>query len=56
MLKTSKADREDLEDALADKADAQQVNRKVSVIQFDATCDDITKNIELTMEKLHKQV
>lgn len=29
LLKTIKADREDLEDALADKADAQAINRKV---------------------------
>lgn len=29
VLKTVKADREDLEDALADKADAQAVKRKV---------------------------
>lgn len=30
LLKTIKADKEDLEDALADKADAHIVNRKVS--------------------------
>lgn len=29
LLKTIKADKEDLEDALADKADAHTVNRKV---------------------------
>lgn len=29
LLKTVKADKEDLEDALADKADTQAVNRKV---------------------------
>lgn len=29
LLKTIKADREDLEDALADKADTQAINRKV---------------------------
>lgn len=56
VLKTNKADREDLEDALADKADTQQVNRKVSHDQFDAAYEDISKNVEETMIKLNNQV
>lgn len=56
LLKTVKADREDLEDALADKADACQINRKVSHEQFDAAYDEITKSLENTLEKLRQQV
>ncbi|ENN75980.1 hypothetical protein D910_08006, partial [Dendroctonus ponderosae] len=55
LLKTVKADREDLEDALADKADACQINRKVSHEQFDAAYDEITKSLENTLEKLRQQ-
>lgn len=55
MLKTVKADREDLEDALADKADACQINRKVSHDQFDAAYDEISKNLQNTLDKLEKQ-
>lgn len=56
LLKTIKADREDLEDALADKADACAVNRKVSHDQFDAACDELSKAIEETLSKLTQQV
>lgn len=56
LLKTVKADREDLEDALADKADACMVNRKVSVEQFDAACEDMSKAIEDSLIKLLQQV
>ncbi|KAL1494551.1 hypothetical protein ABEB36_010132 [Hypothenemus hampei] len=55
LLKTVKADREDLEDALADKADACQINRKVSYEQFDAAYDEITKSLENTLVKLKDQ-
>lgn len=55
FLKTVKADREDLEDALADKADQQVVNRKVSHDQFDAACDDLTKSLEDALCKLQIQ-
>ncbi|CAG9773747.1 unnamed protein product [Ceutorhynchus assimilis] len=55
LLKTVKADREDLEDALADKADACQINRKVSHEQFDAAYEEVTKSLEATMEKLATQ-
>lgn len=56
ILKTAKADREDLEDALADKADAFHMNRKVSHDQFDATCDELNKGIEDALVKLSQQV
>ncbi|KAJ8923160.1 hypothetical protein NQ315_001714 [Exocentrus adspersus] len=55
LLRTIKADREDLEDALADKADACMVNRKVSVEQFDAACGDINRAIEDSLSKLTQQ-
>ncbi|XP_029163056.1 glutamine-rich protein 2-like [Nylanderia fulva] len=55
LLKTIKADKEDIEDALADKADAQAVNRKVSYDQFDATCDDLSRGLEEAIDKLTKQ-
>ncbi|XP_033231365.1 uncharacterized protein LOC117182319 isoform X2 [Belonocnema kinseyi] len=55
LLKTVKADKEDLEDALADKADAKAVKRKVSYDQFDATCDDLTRGLEEAIAKLSQQ-
>ncbi|XP_071568282.1 uncharacterized protein [Temnothorax nylanderi] len=55
LLKTVKANKEDLEDALADKADAQTVNRKVSHDQFDAACDDLARGLEEAIDKLTKQ-
>ncbi|CAL7944833.1 unnamed protein product [Xylocopa violacea] len=55
LLKTIKADREDLEDALADKADAQAINRKVSYDQFDAACDDLAQGLEEAISKLGQQ-
>ncbi|KAG7198004.1 hypothetical protein KM043_016229 [Ampulex compressa] len=55
LLKTIKADKEDLEDALADKADAHMINRKVSHDQFDAACDDLARGLEDAIGKLGKQ-
>ncbi|XP_015436759.1 PREDICTED: uncharacterized protein LOC107192080 [Dufourea novaeangliae] len=55
LLKTIKADREDLEDALAEKADAQAIHRKVSHDQFDAACDDFAQGLEDAINKLGKQ-
>ncbi|KAL2713147.1 MATH and LRR domain-containing protein PFE0570w-like [Vespula squamosa] len=55
LLKTIKADKEDLEDALADKADTHAVNRKVSHDQFNAACDDLTRGLEEAISKLGKQ-
>lgn len=56
LLKAVKADREDLEDALADKADACLINRKVSFEQFDQACGDMSKSIEEALAKLTQQV
>ncbi|XP_026674704.1 glutamine-rich protein 2-like [Ceratina calcarata] len=55
LLKTLKADREDLEDALAEKADAHAINRKVSYDQFDAACDDLAQGLEDAIGKLGQQ-
>ncbi|XP_060523196.1 uncharacterized protein LOC132700092 [Cylas formicarius] len=55
LLKTVKADREDLEDALADKADACQINRKVSHEQFDAAWNELSQALEDNIEKLRRQ-
>lgn len=55
LLKKDKAGREDLEDALANKADICAVVRKVSHDQFDAACDDLSRNIEETLKKLLEQ-
>ncbi|RZC33511.1 intracellular protein transport protein USO1-like [Asbolus verrucosus] len=55
VLKIVKANREDLEDALGDKADACQINRKVSHDQFDAACDDLSRGIEEALTKLQEQ-
>lgn len=40
LLKTIKADREDLEEALADKADAQAIHRKVCTCIFTKKSDE----------------
>ncbi|XP_045478226.1 uncharacterized protein LOC123683316 isoform X2 [Harmonia axyridis] len=55
MLKTIKADKNEVEGQLADKVDICMINRKVSHEQFDATCMDLTKGIEDALEKLTKQ-
>ncbi|XP_026297181.1 glutamine-rich protein 2 [Apis mellifera] len=55
LLKTIKADREDLEEALAEKADAQAIHRKVSYDQFDAACDDLAHGLEDAINKLGQQ-
>ncbi|XP_018054690.1 PREDICTED: glutamine-rich protein 2-like [Atta colombica] len=55
ILKTVKANKEEIEDALADKADTKTVNRKVSHDQFDAACDDLARGLEEAIDKLTKQ-
>lgn len=55
ILKTIKADKEDLREALADKADACAVNRKVSHDEFDTACEDLSKGIEDALTKLTQQ-
>nr|CAD7404552.1 unnamed protein product [Timema poppensis] len=54
-LRLMKADKEDLEQALQDKADQNAVNRKVSHEQFDAICDELARNLEEALTKLTKQ-
>lgn len=55
LLKTIKANREDLQDALANKADSCTVNKKVSHDQFDAACDELSRSIEEAVGKLTQQ-
>ncbi|KAL6257055.1 hypothetical protein P5V15_011990 [Pogonomyrmex californicus] len=55
LLKTIKANKEDLKDALADKADTQTMNKKVSRDQFNAACDDLARGLEEAINKLTKQ-
>ncbi|XP_020295733.1 golgin IMH1-like isoform X2 [Pseudomyrmex gracilis] len=55
VLKIVKVDKEDLEDALADKADAQAVIRKVSHDKFDSVCEDLARGLEEAIDKLAKQ-
>ncbi|XP_025075481.1 glutamine-rich protein 2-like, partial [Pogonomyrmex barbatus] len=55
LLKTIKANKEDLKDALADKADTQTMNRKVSHDKFNAACDDLARGLEEAINKLTKQ-
>ncbi|XP_066591886.1 glutamine-rich protein 2-like [Prorops nasuta] len=55
LLKNVKFDKEDLEDALADKADVQIVNQKVSLDQFHTVCDGLTRGLEEAIDKLSKQ-
>ncbi|KAF7997803.1 hypothetical protein HCN44_009201 [Aphidius gifuensis] len=55
LLKTVKADKEELQGALADKADAHTVNNKVSCDKFDTTCEDLTRCLDNTIAKLTHQ-
>lgn len=55
VLKSVKADREELEEALADKADACAVLRKVSHDQFDNACEELSKGIGEALERLSQQ-
>ncbi|KAK6631455.1 hypothetical protein RUM44_005982 [Polyplax serrata] len=54
-IKRVKADLEIVEDLLAEKADASVVNRKVSHDQFDAACDDLTRGLDETLDRLMQQ-
>ncbi|KAK0177824.1 hypothetical protein PV328_001833 [Microctonus aethiopoides] len=51
LLKTIKADKEELEEALADKADAGIV----SYDRFNIACDDLARGVEDTITKLTRQ-
>ncbi|XP_074107797.1 uncharacterized protein LOC141533038 [Cotesia typhae] len=55
LLKILKADKEDLEDALTDKADIEIVNRKISNDRFDSAIHDLTQSLEAVESKLTEQ-
>jgi len=55
-LKTMMVDHEDLQHALADKADRNLLNKKVSYDQFQNACDDLSKGLEKEITKLTQQV
>lgn len=56
LLKAIKLDREDMVEALADKADLRMLARKVSHDQFETACDDLSKGLEHALGKLNVQV
>ncbi|KAG8235532.1 hypothetical protein J437_LFUL013494 [Ladona fulva] len=56
LIKNIKADKEGLEDALAEKADAFSVNRKVSHDQFDAAYYELNRSIIDAQARLGCQV
>jgi hypothetical protein len=51
-LKEEKVDRLTVEEMMADKADYSVVRNKVSIQQFDATKEDLTRDIEEIIERL----
>ncbi|XP_072935816.1 uncharacterized protein [Epargyreus clarus] len=55
LLKTIKLDREDMVEAMADKADLRMLARKVSHDQFDLACDDLSRGLEHALGKLNMQ-
>ncbi|XP_015182155.1 PREDICTED: glutamine-rich protein 2-like isoform X2 [Polistes dominula] len=54
-LQTMKADKELVESSLADKADTDTLNRKVSHDKFDTACNDLTQEIQQAMEQMNQQ-
>ncbi|CAB3231347.1 unnamed protein product [Arctia plantaginis] len=55
LLKAIKLDREDMVEALADKADLRMLARKVSHDQFEMACDDLSSGLEHALDKLNVQ-
>ncbi|CAH2099724.1 unnamed protein product [Euphydryas editha] len=55
LLKTIKLDREDMVEAMADKADLRMLARKVSHDQFELACDDLSRGLEHALGKLNMQ-
>ncbi|KAG6453336.1 hypothetical protein O3G_MSEX008088 [Manduca sexta] len=55
LLKTVKLDREDMVEAMADKADLRMLARKVSHDQFELACDDLSRGLEHALGKLNMQ-
>ena len=56
VMSIVKANKEDLEDALAEKADACAIKSKVSHEQFDTTRNELSRGIEKAFNKLTEQV
>ncbi|XP_014598673.1 PREDICTED: uncharacterized protein PFB0765w-like [Polistes canadensis] len=54
-LQTIKADKEHVDSSLADKADADTLNRKVSHDKFDTACNDLTQEIQQALEQMNLQ-
>ncbi|XP_061710437.1 uncharacterized protein LOC133520115 isoform X2 [Cydia pomonella] len=55
ILKTIKMDREDMAEAMAEKADLRMLARKVSHDQFEMACDDLSRGLEHALGKLNTQ-
>ncbi|KAI5642245.1 hypothetical protein NE865_05607 [Phthorimaea operculella] len=55
LLKVIKMDREDMAEAMAEKADIRMLQRKVSHDQFEMACDDLAKGLEHAIGKLNLQ-
>ncbi|XP_069354303.1 uncharacterized protein C16orf96-like isoform X1 [Maniola hyperantus] len=55
LLKTIKLDREDMVEAMAEKADLRLLTRKVSHDQFELACDDLSRGLEHAIGKLNVQ-
>ena len=54
LLKAVKANYEDVEDALNEKADLSELNRKVSIGKFDEAFEENVKTIEEILRKLQE--
>ncbi|KAJ2946276.1 hypothetical protein O0L34_g12317 [Tuta absoluta] len=55
LLKVIKMDREDMAEAMAEKADIRMLQRKVSHDQFEMACEDLAKGLEHAIGKLNLQ-
>ncbi|XP_063634030.1 uncharacterized protein LOC134804750 [Cydia splendana] len=55
ILKTIKMDREDMAEAMAEKADLRLLARKVSHDQFEMACDDLSRGLDHALGKLNTQ-
>ncbi|XP_013148402.1 PREDICTED: FK506-binding protein 5 [Papilio polytes] len=55
VLKTIKLDRDDMTEAMAEKADVRLLARKVSHDQFELACDDLSRGLDHALGKLNMQ-
>ncbi|XP_014360239.2 uncharacterized protein LOC106712258 [Papilio machaon] len=55
VLKTIKLDRDDMTEAMAEKADLRLLARKVSHDQFELACDDLSRGLDHALGKLNMQ-